>query len=127
LFELDQPSLGMDREYLVNGIDDKEVQVGKEKKFQVGAREHSQKGKREQVPEIIYGIKVPVWNKRSMFLKGTTVESGSRQEQWNRKRQERTVSRNELRNMFPVGTSEQLRKELDNMFQTGTRKHISFR
>ncbi len=29
LFELDQPSLGMDREYLVNGFDDKEVQVKK--------------------------------------------------------------------------------------------------
>jgi hypothetical protein len=27
LFELDQPSLGMDREYLINGIDDKEVKV----------------------------------------------------------------------------------------------------
>lgn len=27
LFELDQPSLGMDREYLVNGIEDKEVQA----------------------------------------------------------------------------------------------------
>jgi hypothetical protein len=27
LFELDQPSLGMDREYLINGFEDKEVQV----------------------------------------------------------------------------------------------------
>jgi hypothetical protein len=36
LFELDQPSLGMDREYLVNGFDDKEVQV-KERYLKTGA------------------------------------------------------------------------------------------
>jgi hypothetical protein len=35
LFELDQPSLGMDREYLVNGFDDKEVQV-KKRIFETG-------------------------------------------------------------------------------------------